>query len=195
MAEGFNLNDPKYQKILFGILAGIIAIIVFYFYVLGPQRQQIGDLKQKIEKEKMEVKRLVALSKKIPDLQAELDSKKEEIARISKSLPTKQEIPTLLRQITDASQQAGITLTYFNPGRLDAKGDYLEFKVDIQLEGTYHKVGYFLSQLSHLSRIINVGNLKITRLPTVDENTINVKLDLVAYVYNQTQGEKSGKGK
>ncbi|HDS03610.1 MAG TPA: hypothetical protein ENN72_07895 [Firmicutes bacterium] len=194
MAEGFNLNDPKYQKILFGILIGVALLVLFYLNVIGPQREEIGELKQKIEKEENEVKRLIALSKKIPELKQELEDKREEIVRISKSLPTKQEIPALLRQITDASQQAGVTLTYFNPGKLIPKEDYLEFKVDIQLQGTYHKVGRFLSQLSRLSRIINVGNLSISKLTVSDDHTIGVKLDLVAYVY-QAQADETKKGK
>ncbi len=187
MAVGFNLNDPKYQKMVAGILFGIIILGAFYMYVIGPQKREIGELKNKIQKEEAEVKRLIALSNKIPDLRAELESKEGEIVRISKSLPTRQEVPALLKQITNATQQASVKLSAFDPGKLTATGEYEQFKVDINVRGSYHDLGDLLSRVSNLSRIINVGNLSIkigTSAQAAAGETITAGFDLIAYVYD-----------
>ncbi len=196
MAEGFNINDPKYQKIIAGILFGIILLGAFYMYVIAPQKREIGELKNNIEKEKQEVTRLVKLSKKIPELKAELESKQDEIIRISKSLPTKQEIPVLLRQITNATQQSSMRLSVFNPGRLTAKGEYEQFGVDINISGTYHDLGGFLSKVGNLSRIINVGDLSIKKADAAHQamgETISATFDMIAYVYDPAKGTANGK--
>lgn len=198
MAEGFNLNDPKYQKIVFGIIFGVLLLGAFYMYVIGPQKREIAELKNKIQKEEAEVKRLIALSKKIPELKKELESKQGEIIRISKSLPTKQEIPSLLRQITNATQQSSVGLNVFDPGKLTVKGEYEQFTVDISIGGSYHALGKFLAKVSNLSRIINVGNLNIkntTAATAATGETISAKFNLIAYVYDPAKSAKTKKKK
>ncbi len=45
---------------------------------------------------------------------------------------------------------------------------YQEWPINMEVEGNYHNLGLFFDRVGRLSRLVNVGNLKITSLPDAD---------------------------
>ncbi len=189
MAGKFDINDPKNKKIVIAVFLAIGLIAVFYYMLLKPQGAVIAGLETEVTQKKTEYSRLVALEKKVAELKAEIENNNARIEIAKKLLPTQQEIPKLLREVTYASQSADLSLESFKPGKLEPKGDYLEFRIDLSLKGNFHSLGYFLSNLSLLPRIINVGDISISGVQSATTSkkthTISSSLNLVAYIYNE----------
>lgn len=191
MAGKFDINDPKNKKIVIAVFLGIALIVGFYYLLLSPQGEVITGLETEVNQKKAEYSRLVALEKRVADLKAEIENNNARIEIAKKLLPTQQELPKLLREVTYASQSADLSLESFKPGKLEPKGDYLEFRIDLSLKGNFHSLGYFLSNLSLLPRIINVGDISISGVSgssssqTKKTHTISSSLNLVAYIYNE----------
>ena len=77
-------------------------------------------------------------------------------------LPTDRQLPTLLRKITLAGQQTGVTFTMFRPGGMKPSDFHTEMPISVAVSGDYHAVGSFLAELSNMRRIVTVSNLKLT---------------------------------
>ena len=80
----------------------------------------------------------------------------------SELLPADRQLPTLLRKITLAGQQTGITFTLFRPSAMQPSDYHTEMPINVAVSGDYHAVGSFLAELSNMRRIVTVTNLKLT---------------------------------
>jgi type IV pilus assembly protein PilO len=61
---------------------------------------------------------------------------------------------------------------------------YQEWPINVDVEGTYHNLGMFFDRVGRLSRLVNVGNLKIANQTTPrPSNTIKVSCVATTFVY------------
>jgi type IV pilus assembly protein PilO len=61
---------------------------------------------------------------------------------------------------------------------------YQEWPINVEIDGTYHNFGMFLDKVSRLSRLVNVGNVKIKSQNAPKQgNTVNVQCVATTYVY------------
>ena len=61
---------------------------------------------------------------------------------------------------------------------------YQEWPINVDVEGTYHNLGMFFDRVGRLSRLVNVGNLKIKNQPQPrPSNTIQVSCVATTFVY------------
>jgi len=188
MAEKFDINDPKNKNIIIVTFLAIFLIVGFYYFLLAPKDAVIKQLETDVSTKKTELARLIQLQSRVVELQADIENNNARIEAAKKLLPTSQELPKLLRDISYASQSADLSLENFRPGSLTSKGDYFEFPLDLTLKGNFHSLGYFLSNLSLLPRIINVNDFTITGNQSLTKDkknyTIGVTLQLSSYIYN-----------
>jgi Tfp pilus assembly protein PilO len=70
------------------------------------------------------------------------------------------------------------------PATAQAEDTYQEWPITVELEGTYHSLGLFLDRVSRLSRLVNVGTIKVTAETTPKSGkTIKVACVATTYVY------------
>jgi type IV pilus assembly protein PilO len=73
------------------------------------------------------------------------------------------------------------------PGAAEAgppQDAYQEWPINVEIDGTYHNFGLFLDKVSRLSRLVNVGNVKIKNQAQARQGrTINVQCVATTYVY------------
>ena len=83
-------------------------------------------------------------------------------------LPIDRQSRGLLRKITLAGQQTGVSFVLFRPGA--RKPDVLlrDAGRDRRCRGGYHQVGSFLAELANMRRIVTVANVKLTTSPMND---------------------------
>ncbi|MBI3932634.1 MAG: type 4a pilus biogenesis protein PilO [Acidobacteria bacterium] len=61
---------------------------------------------------------------------------------------------------------------------------YQEWPINVEIEGTYHNLGMFLDRVSRLSRLVNVGNLKVKNMSQPKRGrTISVACVATTFVY------------
>jgi type IV pilus assembly protein PilO len=61
---------------------------------------------------------------------------------------------------------------------------YQEWPINVDVEGTYHNLGMFFDRVGRLSRLVNVGNLKIkNQTQPRPSNTIQVSCVATTFVY------------
>lgn len=134
-----------------------------------------SGLKRELEDKSFRVANLDALRRQMLDVE-------ERFEEILKQLPTDKEIPQLLEDISDIGRQAGLSIETIALQPEVASQFYIELPINIQVTGSYHQMGEFVSGIAAIERIVTLHNFTIKSGNNADLNmTINAK----TYRYEQ----------
>lgn len=86
------------------------------------------------------------------------------VATMEKQLPSQAEMAALLADINQAGLGRGLQFDSFKPGLPAVKDYYAELPITIKIQGSYHDLGQFVSDIAKLPRIVTLNNLGITAL-------------------------------
>lgn len=164
------LSNPK----KLGMLGGVIVIIVVlcWTYVIGPAYRNLDAKNQEYTKLEYDLneKKKVAEDRKV--FETKLENLKIELELMKSQLPDQKEIPNLLKTISSLGKESGLQFLLFRPKSEIPKDFYAEIPVELQFEGDFHEVATFFSNVGNLDRIINIGNVAISRRGEEVEKTI-----------------------
>ena len=92
---------------------------------------------------------------------ANLEPLKQQLAQMElmlqqmlRQLPSKNEMPDLIVDISQTALATGISNELFQPGAETAKEFYAEKPIALRLVGTYHQFGAFVSGVASLPRVV-----------------------------------------
>ena len=154
---------PTYAKVIIAVLPSIIIIALVLFLVINPKMKKIKDIKSKIDKQNNEIASSQAKAAKLEMLKMENERLVIRINELKEQLPEEKEISTLLKQVSDLGIAAGLEIKSWKPSPkvTHPSGIVYEIPVSVNVEGTYHNLGYFLSSLTRLNRIVNIMDMKL----------------------------------
>lgn len=159
------------------IYAGIHFHVSEKHTLLERDIQKETQYKQEFESKSFQVANLAALRKQMADVE-------EKFAELLRQLPTEKEVPGLLEDITDIGRAAGLQIKVI---ALDAekKGQfYIELPINIDVKGTYHQMGQFVSGVAAIRRIVTLHDYTIK--PT-DDGMLDMKISAKTYRYDDTE--------
>jgi len=184
----------KLQRILISAVTMIIIIAAFVYFFCLPNLQEIDRLKNEISKTE---KKLAETKEKAADLEAyraKMEAARAKFTVVSRALPLKDEVPSLLTNVSQAGKDSGLSFLLFEPKAEIKKDFYAEIPVNMQLSGGYHDLGEFFDELSGMSRIVNVRHF---RLDSSNEETSKLNIDCTAETYKfieSSGNEKNNNG-
>ena len=163
----FDIKSPGVQKLLLAMLLAGGALGIYFSthlvsWTFPSGSEKIADLKSQYEQKSAELARARASVADLPRFEAEYEQLHQRWEMASELLPTERQLPTLLRKITLAGQQTGVTFTMFRPGAVQPSDYHTEMPIAVSVSGDYHAVGSFLAELANMRRIVTVSNLKLT---------------------------------
>jgi len=162
-----DINDPSTWPVslkMLLILVGAGAILFAgYWYVIKDQIVELETRERKEQSLKATFLEKKKLAINLPEYQKQMEEIRLRFGLLLQQLPNKTEVPELLIDITQAGLGQGLKFNLFDPGNKGVKDFYAVLPIKINATGTYHQYGEFISDLSTLSRIVTVGNVKITR--------------------------------
>ncbi|MFP3869305.1 MAG: type 4a pilus biogenesis protein PilO [Syntrophobacteria bacterium] len=172
----------KVQKILIGVgvVGGLLGSFVYFLYI--PQTEKIASLNRDLRVDREKLERLRRVEQNLRDFKKELQETELQFKEALQLLPDKEEIPTLLSSISNLGAQSGLEFLLFRPGREVPRNFYAEIPLQLELSGPYHNVATFFDMVSRLSRIVNIGNMAMTKLRT-EGDTIILKTGCTATTY------------
>ncbi len=167
----------------------LICVVAYGFstYMYKPMREKGRELDQKIVEKQRELDETKKIVDNLDIKRAEFEKVKKELEFVIKRLPSKQEMPQLLETITKMALKSNIELLSFKPQPSVSKEVYEEVPVSLYIKGTYHSIGFFLTEIGNLERIITPSNVNLNSLipSTKDPSTTNADLIITAFVYKE----------
>jgi type IV pilus assembly protein PilO len=154
---------PLYAKAIIALLPSIIIVALVLFLVINPKLKQIKVLEAKIDKQNNEIAASQAKAAKLEMLKIENERLVARINELKEQLPEEKEISSLLKHVSDMGISAGLEIKSWKPSPkvTHPSGIVYEIPVSVSVEGTYHNLGYFLSSLTRLNRIVNITDMKL----------------------------------
>jgi len=113
-----------------------------------------GELRQTFEQKWKKVANLDAF-------RAQLDEMNKSFGAMLRQLPDKTEVADLLVDISQTGLANGLEFQLFKPGGEARRGFYAELPIQLQVSGTYHQFGAFVSGIAALPRIVTIHDVTI----------------------------------
>jgi len=185
--------DIKQRAAIFAA-ALILPIIAFFFLVYSPKTAEIKKLGDQRTKLTADLSKLKVATKEIDTIKEEMSATEAKFKAASILLPQKQEIPSLLTNISSLGTESGLDFVTFQPQGEKPNDFYAEIPVTIQVNGPYHNVGLFLYKISKLNRIVSVSNITMGSPKAVDgEMLLSTNFNLVTYRFIEPINDKPKK--
>ena len=192
------LPTKQRDQVMVLICAVVIALTAAYFvYVWQPKNMELTDLQAHVDT--VEALNRKAKAEIAKGSIAQLKKQAEEMARnlevMRNLVPTSNEVPALLEQVSTAARQAGLDLAEVLPEGVIAGDDFDTFKFRIGVTGPYHKIAALLTNIATIQRIVTPMNLQVSVAtprqtseykPRRDEQMLDVKFEIQTYVVRTT---------
>jgi type IV pilus assembly protein PilO len=156
--------------VVIGLVGGYYFLIKDKLPVLEVAQNRELSLKQTYQGKYRIAVNLQAYKEQLTQLQNDFSS-------MLKSLPTSNETPGLLDDITLVGTSAGLTFRLLNWQREIPKEFYSELPIEMEVFGGYHNFGQFASKIAGLPRIVTVHDFEVTR----EVNTLKLKVQAKTY--------------
>ncbi len=133
-------------------------------YIPGSPLQQVRADKEKAEKDKaklqQEVQTLQVYERQISQLRAEIEANQKQLDTLKQIVPDEKQVDEFIRALNDSAKASNVSLRSLVAKPIEPKDYFYEVPFDCKVDGPYFQVLDFFSRLSHLSRIINVGDVE-----------------------------------
>ena len=149
------------QRILIsgGIFLLVIGLFVWLLYL--PKYKRIDQLEKNLVRLEKQLQKAKADASNLKMFQDRMKKAEARFRLAKKSLPEKEEIPSLLASISQSGQDSGLEFLLFQPRGERKKDFYAEIPVNIKVNGPYHNVAIFFDKVARLSRVVNIRNIKM----------------------------------
>lgn len=163
---GFTLEGkPWYWGLIIGVALGGLLFWVGNNMLLAPKRQQIERQENRLSTLQVKIQEGRAAKQRLPQFREENARLEVELSKLIRILPTRRNTAELLRSVRALAEQGDFDLQLFKTNNEIERDFYYEWPINVNLNGTYHKLAQFFDRLSRFQRILNVDNLRITALP------------------------------
>jgi type IV pilus assembly protein PilO len=168
----------------------VIAVVLLggFWYLYWDSATQERDQKQaKVETLTKEIRALEVTASKLQEFQREVQLLEAKLETLKRILPPAKEIPDLMRKMQSLASQSNLQIKIFTPKALVNKEFYQEQPIDVSVTGTFHNLAIFFDRISRLSRLVNVGTLKITSTSQqTPSRTIDASAVATTFIYVDT---------
>jgi len=143
--------------VVIGLISGYYFLVKDKLPILEVAQDNELKLKQTYQGKYRIAVNLAAYEGQLSQLQSDFSS-------MLKSLPTSNETPGLLDDITLVGTSAGLTFRLLNWQREIPKEFYSELPIEMEVFGGYHNFGQFASEIAGLPRIVTVHDFEVTQV-------------------------------
>jgi type IV pilus assembly protein PilO len=178
----------------FPIKAATIAVICALVFGAGIYYDTLDQLAalDASEKKELELKQSFETKQKksinLPDYEDQLAQIETQLEDMIRQMPTKEEVASLLIDISQTGLASGLEFRLFKPGAPIRKDFYSELPISIEVIGKYEELGLFVSGLASLPRIVTVHDVNIAPIGKEGEVDKGGEMRMTATVKTYNEG-------
>jgi len=163
MATGFREWPWPLQALFFlGLAVLLIAAGMYLPFLPNAQVRTELEAAQQTEKPlQTEVASLRVYKQRRAELQSQMDALQKQLATLQTIVPEDKQTDQFIIMIQSAAVSSGVSIRRMKALPIASKQYYFEMPFEVEADGPYFAVLDFFSKLGRLSRIINVGDLKL----------------------------------
>jgi Tfp pilus assembly protein PilO len=145
-----------------------IALVLLGFYVPGSPlqsvRNQLEQAQSEVKPLESDVQNLRVYKQRRAELQTEMDALQKQLATLQTIVPENKETDQFILMVQRSAVSSGVSIRSLVASPIAQKPYYFEMPFAVEADGPYYSVLDFFARMGRLSRIINVGDLKLNAL-------------------------------
>jgi len=163
MATSFREMSWPVQALAFLFLAVILVLAGLYIPMspVATERVAVDNANAKLKPLEAEVQTLRVYQQRRVELQGEMQALQKQLATLQTIVPENKEVDQFIVMLQGAASGSGVMIRKIETQPVVAKQYHEEMPFKITADGPYYSVLDFFARLGRLSRIINVGDLKL----------------------------------
>lgn len=177
---------PFEVKTVVALFIVIIVSAISYFGIVSPKLPMLDAAETKEAELKLQFEAKYRLAVNLAAYKEQLKKIEDDFSSMLKSLPTRNETPGLLDDITYVGTSAGLTFRLINWQNEIPKEFYTELPIKIEVSGGYHNFGEFVSKVAGLPRIVTMHDFEM------HSEQSGLRLSLLAKTYRTATTEAKG---
>lgn len=187
--DGLELDNisewPKAAKTLLAIFTIVLVLGLGYVLMISDKIDLLERVtaEEKTLKEQYQAKYYIAANLEL--FEQQMVEAEAMFANQLKSLPESHETPGLLDDITFVGTTTGLDFVKLNWQPEITQKIYIELPIDIEVLGSYHEFGEFVSKIAGLPRIVTLHNFDIN-IKQQEAGELRLKLQAKTYRYRET---------
>jgi len=162
----------------------VVAGVLIYLFVWEDRIPELQARENQEQQLRNEFRAKHAKAVNLAVYKQQLTDIEKSFGALLRQLPSRTEVPNLLVDISQTGLAAALEEKLFQPGQEVKKDFYAELPIHIQLTGSYHEFGAFVSGIAALPRIVTLHDIQITPI-NKDKSAAydQLQLDLTAKTY------------
>lgn len=154
------------------IAIAVIVFVIGYEFIITANISQYHALVLREAILKEEFENLQHQASNLHAYREQMKTMQERFGNMLKQLPTKNEMPGLLEDISKTGIASGLTFDLFAPQPEIVHDFYIELPIEISVVGNYHQLAVFLSRVAQMRRIVTLHDF-IVEAPTENNKQKN----------------------
>ncbi|MEG3766316.1 type 4a pilus biogenesis protein PilO [Alteromonas sp. 14N.309.X.WAT.G.H12] len=167
----------KEVKIVMALFVMIVVGALGYWFVVKPKLPVLDKAEVQEQELKLQFQAKYRIAVNLESYKAQLDRIEKDFSSMLRSLPTNNETPGLLDDITYVGTTSGLTFKLLNWQQEIPKEFYTELPIQIEVSGGYHNFGAFVSEIADLPRIVTLHDFEINH----QGNRLNLQMQAKTY--------------
>ena len=154
-------NWPVLPRYAFFACITIVLVVGLWFAWLNSSQAELEAEQAKEATLRGEYKVKLSKAVNLDSLKKQREQVQQYVTQLEKQLPSKAEMDALLSDINQAGLGRSLQFELFRPGQVSVKDYYAELPIAVRVNGRYHDLGAFASDIANLSRIVTLNNLSV----------------------------------
>jgi type IV pilus assembly protein PilO len=176
----------------------VLTLLLIYFTVWQNERPELQQKEAEEQALRVEFQQKHARAVNLVVYKQQLKDLQRSFGALLRQLPGRTEVPNLLVDISQTALGAGLQQKLFQPEPEQAKDFYAELPIRMELTGSYHQFGEFVSGIAALPRIVTLHDIQIK--PTggnggYDDLTLTLTAKTYRYLDQDEMAAQQGKSK
>ena len=176
---------PSALKALVMLVVLVLILVLGYTLYLSEKRQQLQAAEAQERSLQADFESKAEQAANLDAYLVQKEQMKETFGALLRQLPSDTEVPGLLEDITRTAIDNELTIESITLQPEENTEFYVELPIDVVVEGSYHKIGSFVSSVANLPRIVTLHDFDIEPQNGAD----NLRMRIVAKTYRYLEDE------
>lgn len=145
---------PQQAKIVFFALVALVILFLSWQLFISGRAEELESLERREAELRADFEMKQGQAANLGALKQQLVQMEAQLQQMLRQLPSKNEMPDLIVDISQTALATGITNELFQPGPEQPKDFYAEKPIELRMVGSYHQFGAFVSGVASLPRVV-----------------------------------------
>ncbi len=194
MAKSFHQYSPKAQVVMCGVLS-ILSLAAAWQVLISPERTELAVRRARLATVLVDVDKATLTAQRLPAVRKQVAALEARLRETTAVLPDEKDAQVVLRDLHVLASETNLNLSNFTPKPVADREQYLEWPIEVGLQGGFHDLSRFFDRVASEARLISVSNLHLRINTVADGKGALVLASCIAttFVFSTVSSESGGR--